>query len=94
MATFFLSSDDVFPATVSPYAYAQFVLHDAHGVLHILDLFLVLHAEALFLVHDEETQILELHILRQQPVGAHEDVDLALFEAFKDVLDLLGSAEA
>ena len=37
-------------------------------------LFLVGDAETLLLVDDEKSQILELHVFRQQLVGADEDV--------------------
>ena len=35
------------------------------------------HAEALLLVHDHQAQIAELHVLRQQPVCADEDIHFA-----------------
>ena len=43
----------------------------------LLDLLLVRHAEPLLLVHDQQPEIAELHVLRQQPVRADDDVDLA-----------------
>ena len=42
-----------------------------------LQLFLVLHAEALFLVDDDKAEVVELHIFGQQPVGAHHDIHAA-----------------
>ena len=42
----------------------------------LLEPLLVRHAEALLLVDDDQPQIMELHILGQQPVGADHDVDL------------------
>ena len=51
-----------------------------HGLLHLLDGLLVGHAEALLLVHHQQAQILELHVLGQQPVGAHDHVHVALPE--------------
>ena len=44
---------------------------------HLLDALLVLHAEALLLVDDEQAEVLELHVVRQQAVRADHDVDLA-----------------
>ena len=41
----------------------------------LLEPLLVGDAEALLLVHDQQAQILELHVLLQQPVGADEHVD-------------------
>ena len=43
----------------------------------LLDLLLVRDAEPLLLVDDEQPEIAELHVLRQQPVRADDDVDLA-----------------
>ena len=48
-------------------------------------------AEALLLVDDEQAEVLEAHVARQQPVRADDDVDLALAER-RDGLLLLGLA--
>ena len=48
---------------------------------HLLDALLVLHAEALLLVDDEQPEVLELHVVRQQPVRADHDVDRAVLHA-------------
>jgi hypothetical protein len=37
----------------------------------------VAHAEALLFVDDEQAEVLELEVLRQDAVGADEDVDFA-----------------
>ena len=42
----------------------------------LLDPLLVRHAEALFLVHDEQAQVAEQHVLREQPVRADDHVHL------------------
>ena len=42
-----------------------------------LEPLLVLHAEAVLLVHDQQPEVLEDDVLREQPVGADDDVDLA-----------------
>lgn len=43
----------------------------------LLELFLVLHTEALLLIDDDKAKVMELHVLGQQPVGAHHDVHTA-----------------
>ena len=43
----------------------------------LLDLLLVADAEPLLLVDDEQAEVAELHVLREQPVRADDDVDLA-----------------
>ena len=60
----------------------------------LLELFLVLDAEALFLVDDHKAQVVELHVLGQQPVGAHHDIHAAGLQAPQGLLLLLGGAEA
>ena len=47
----------------------------------VLDLLLVLHAEALLLVDHEQPHVLELHVVGEQPVRADHDVDLAALHA-------------
>ena len=46
-------------------------------LLQLFDGLLVGHAEALFLVHHQQAQILEFHILCQQAMGADDHVDFA-----------------
>ena len=48
--------------------------------LHLLDPLLVRDAEALLLVDDQQAEIAELHVLRQQAMRADDDLDLAGFE--------------
>ena len=48
---------------------------------HLLEAFLVAHAEALFFIDDEQAEVLELDVFGKQAVGADEDVDLAGFDA-------------
>ena len=50
---------------------------DVHFLAHLLDALLVRDAEALLFVHDEQTEVPELHVLRQQPMGADDDVEAA-----------------
>ena len=44
---------------------------------HLLDAFLVLHAEPLLFVDDEQPEVLELDVLGEQAVRPDDDVDLA-----------------
>ena len=64
------------------------------GLLQLLDGLLVGHAEALLLVHHQQAQIPELHVLGQQPVGAHHHVHRALLELPEDLLLLRRGLEA
>ncbi len=52
------------------------------------------HAEALFLVHDHQAQVLGPDVLRQQPVGADENVHAAGGEVLEDPLLLRRRPEA
>ena len=51
-----------------------------HALLELLQALLVLDSEALLLVHDDQAQIFELNVLREQPMGADGDIDLAFGE--------------
>ena len=50
------------------------------ALLQPLDGFLVGHAEALFLIHHQQPQILKFHILRQQPVRADDHIDRSFLQ--------------
>ena len=52
------------------------------------------HAEALLLIHHQQAQILELHVLGQQPVGSHHHVHRALLQLLQDLLLLRRGLEA
>ena len=43
----------------------------------VLERFFLAHAEAVFLVDDHQPEVAEFHVLRQQFVGADDDIDLA-----------------
>ena len=60
----------------------------------LLQLLLVGDAEMLLLVDDDEAQVLELHALAEQRVGADDDVDLAVGETLLDFGRLLRGDEA
>ena len=62
---------------------------DVHLELQLAQQLLLLDAEALLLVDDQQPEVLGAHVAREQPVGADQDVDLALGEAL-DRLALLG----
>ena len=57
-------------------------------------MFLVRHAEALLLIHDQQPQVLELHVLLQQPVRAYHQVAAAVLDIFQRLAHLRGRAEA
>ena len=57
----------------------------------LLEPLLVRDAEALLLVDDQQAEVLEAHVARQQAVRADDDVDLALRQR-RDRLRLLGLA--
>ena len=59
----------------------------------LLDTLLLADAEPLLLVHDEQPQIVKLHIRRQQPVGAHHNIHLAAFQLAHRFRLLLGGAK-
>ena len=65
-----------------------------HADEALLQLFLVLDAEALLLVDDDKAQILELHIVGKQPVGAHDNVHSAVLQSAQRLLLLLRRAVA
>ena len=49
-----------------------------HELEHLLELLLVQHAEALLLVDDDEAEVLERDVLRDEPVRADDDIDAAV----------------
>ena len=61
---------------------------------HLLDALLVRHAEALLFVDDQQAEILEVHVLRQQPMRADDDVETAGGKGLERFRDLLLGAEA
>jgi hypothetical protein len=54
----------------------------------------VRHAEALLLVDDEEPEVLEVHVLRQEPVRPDDDVALAVLHLGEHLLQLALRLEA
>ena len=54
-----------------------------HLLPHVLELLLVLHAKALLLVDDHESQVMWAHVCGEQAVRADEHVHRALAEALK-----------
>ncbi len=53
---------------------------------HVLELLLVLDAEALLLVDDDKAKVVGVHIVREQAVRADEDIDRALSKALQGLL--------
>ena len=64
------------------------------ALAQLLDPLLVRDAEALLLVDDQQAEIPELHVLREQPVRADDDLDLAGLEIVERRLLLGLRAEA
>ena len=60
----------------------------------LLQPLLVLHAEMLLLVDDQEAEVLELDPLAEQRVGADGDVDRAVGDALLDARELRRADEA
>ena len=54
----------------------------------------MLHAKALLLVHNQQTEVLELHILAQNSMRPDKNIDVALLDAAQYVLGFLRRAEA
>ncbi|MCY1352806.1 hypothetical protein D9M69_391250 [compost metagenome] len=62
---------------------------DIHLAAQGFQLFLLAHAEAVFLVDDRQAQVLEAHVILQQLVGADDDVDLAVGQLLRRGLHFL-----
>ena len=65
-----------------------------HLTAHLLEPLLVGHAEALLLVDDQQPQILELHALLQQLMGADQQVQTAGAGCLQNAFLLLGGGES
>ena len=50
-----------------------------HGLPEFLDRFLMCHTETLFLIHDEQSQILEAHIFGQHTMRTYDYIDHSVF---------------
>ena len=64
-----------------------------HIAAQLLDLFLMRHTEALFLIDDEQSQIRIDHILGQEPVCADHDIHQAALQILERFFDLRRRAE-
>jgi hypothetical protein len=65
-----------------------------HVLAQLLQPLLVLDAEALLLVDDDEAEVLELHLLGQEGVGADDDLRRARLELGAGLVRLLGGDQA
>ena len=65
----------------------DFGAHGLHGLL-------VAHAKTVFLVNDEQAQVLEMRAWAEQLVRAHHDVDGAVGHAFEGGSDFFAGAKA
>ena len=61
---------------------------------HLLDAFFVANAEALLFVNHQQAEVGELHVFREQAMGADQDVDFAGFDSLQNFFDLFRRAEA
>ena len=66
---------------------------DVDRLAHPLEPLLVLHPEALLLVHDHEPEVLEHDVLLEQAVGADQDVDLPRRQGRQDLALFLARAK-
>ena len=64
-----------------------------HVFFERLQLFLMRHAEALLLIHDNQPQILELDILGENPMRPNQNFGIALFDILQTLLLLLRRTE-
>src|SRR5512140_1175885 len=62
--------------------------------LELLETFLVLHAEPVLFIDDDQSKVLELHVLAEQAVRADDDVNLSFRKIFHDFSLLLCRLEA
>ena len=67
---------------------------DVDGLPELLQPLLVRHAEPVLLVDDQEPEVLEGHVLGEEPVGADHDVHRPRRQAGEDRLLLRGRPEA
>ena len=65
-----------------------------HIGAHLLELFLVLHSKALFLVNDDQAQVLEYHAVREDAVGTNHHVHRAGCDFFGNLAGFLRLLEA
>ena len=59
-----------------------------------LDLFFLVDAKALLLIHHQQTQLLEAGAFGEQLVGTHHHIDRACAQPFQDCFAFGGGAEA
>ena len=67
---------------------------DVHHTAQLLEALLVRHPEALLLVDDDQPQILEADVLREESVRPDQNVELPVARALEDVELLLARPEA
>src|SRR5215467_11137697 len=67
---------------------------DVHTALELLQAFFVLDTEALFFIDDHKAQVLEIDVLRKQPMRADGDIDFAFGYVGDGLLQLLWGTKA
>src|SRR5207253_743356 len=60
----------------------------------LLEPLLMGDAEALLLVHNDQADVSELHVLREQPVRSDDDIDRPDLQLVDDLLLLLAASES
>ncbi len=68
--------------------------HHIHVIFHLFYLFLVLYAETLLLVNDEQAKVLKFQIISQHPVGSDHDIHKSLFQVLHRLFLLHPRAES
>ena len=66
---------------------------NVHTRRNLFEFFFLCHAESLFLVHDYESEVVKFHVVREQTVGADENIDLAAREPPQSLRLLTSRAE-
>src|SRR5690606_36859389 len=62
---------------------------DIHVGTELLETLLLLHTKALFFVDDDQTKIVELHVVLQKAVGTNHNIHISFAEPFQRFLLLL-----
>ena len=63
---------------------------DIDRVAKVLQSFFVLHAKPLFFIDHAQAKVFELNVLRNQPMRANHNIDLARFQFLDRFLELFG----
>ena len=67
---------------------------DVYLLPDLLEAFFVADSEALLFVYDQQPEVGELHVFREQPMSANQDINFAGFNFLQNFFLLLRAAEA